>query len=311
MSCRKPELNALQECGKSWWLQPRLETDPLQTLQLASCSGDIIISPQHKRTLDAAREQEWLDSITNVPGGAKFVDNANAERTSSCNAPTPRTPPLLTRRHCCYQTVREGEWMCATAAAERRDERCCEMSTRGAWPTACTWSTEQRPPRAAVLRGFTTLREQMAAAEGRPGDGITLAQAVEVRAEAHGTSVCGPAELVSRRDCAIALRARRHCTARRRRRPVAVLRVGSKRSRNPQMLGRSDRCDAPAALVSAEPAEPTRWLEKTKNTRYRRCVTRTCTLAKLAVFRQRCSSSVRKRSAGSCRKTLRSFQLAV
>ena len=147
MSCRKPELNALQECGKSWWLQPRLETDPLQTLQLASCSGGIIISPQHKRTLDAAREQERLDSTTNVPEGAKFVDNANAERTSSCNAPAPRTPPLLTRRHCCYQTVREGEWMCATAAAERRDERCCERSTRGAWPTACTWSP-------ALLRGL-------------------------------------------------------------------------------------------------------------------------------------------------------------
>ena len=159
MSCRKPELNALQECGKSWWLQPRLETDPLQTLQLASCSGGIIISPQHKRTLDAAREQERLDSITNVPEGKKFVDNANAERTSSCNAPAPRTPPLLTRRHCCYQTVREGEWMCATAAAEGRDERCCERSTRGAWPTEQVVSgSAQRPPRAAVLRGFTALR---------------------------------------------------------------------------------------------------------------------------------------------------------
>jgi hypothetical protein len=161
MSCRKPELNVLQECGKSWWLQPRLETDPLQTLQLASCSGGIIISPQHKRTLDAAREQEWLDSITNVPEGAKFVDSANAERASSCNAPAPRTPPLLTRRHCCYQTVREGEWMCATAAAERRDERSCERSTRGAWPTEQVVSgSAQRPPRAAVLRGFTTLRER-------------------------------------------------------------------------------------------------------------------------------------------------------
>ena len=147
MSCRKPELNALQECGKSWWLQPRLETDPLQTLQLASCSGGIIISPQHKRTLDAAREQERLDSITNVPEGAKFVDNASAERTSSCNAPAPRTPPLLTRRRCCYQTVREGEWMCATAAAEGRDERCCERSTRGAWPTEQVVSgSAPRPP---------------------------------------------------------------------------------------------------------------------------------------------------------------------
>lgn len=75
--------------------------------------------------------------------------------------------------------------MCATAAAERRDERSCERSTRGAWPTEQVVSgSAQRPPRAAVLRGFPTSKEseQMAAAEGRPGDGITLAQAVEVRA---------------------------------------------------------------------------------------------------------------------------------